>query len=97
VATDAAKDAGKARDADPKRQADQRKADRRQQWTERQKYDQQREQELRDAQARMQDDDAPRDVVIRRDWHDDRRDYRDDSTGPPVRMGFPPFNLFGPD
>jgi hypothetical protein len=76
----------KAREAELKRQADKRKA----QWAGRRKYDQQREQELRDAQARMQDDDAPRDVVIRRDWRDERNDY-----GRPEGMPFPRLSLFG--
>jgi hypothetical protein len=76
----------------PREQADKRKSDRQQQWAGRRKNDQQREQELRDAQARMADDDGPRDVVIRRDWREDRADYDQ-----PARFGFPRFNLFGPN
>jgi hypothetical protein len=87
----------KAREADAKRQADKHKSDRQQQWADRRKYDLQRQQELLDAQARMQDDDAPRDVVIRRD---DRRDWRDDrdqepDRPPPFPFPFPRMNLFG--
>jgi hypothetical protein len=78
---------------DLKRQADKRKADRQQQWTERRKYELQRDQ---DAQARMQDDDAPRDVVIRRDDRRDWREDRDDSDQPPS-IQFPRINLFGPE
>jgi hypothetical protein len=63
---------------------------------------------MRDAQARMRDDDGPRDVMIRRDWRDDRdrggwredrRDWREsrDDSDRPMRFGFPNFNLFGPD
>ncbi len=98
---DATDDATKARDADLKRQPDKRKADRQQQWAGRRKHDQQREQELRDAQARMQDDDGPRDVVIRRDLRDDydRRGWREDraDSDQPARFGFPRFNFLGPD
>jgi len=85
-ARDSDKDANKARDANLKRQADKRKAGQ-QQWAgRRKKYDQQREQELRDAQAEMQDDDGPRDVVIRRGDYDQ-----------PARLELPRFNLFGAD
>jgi hypothetical protein len=82
--------------AAPSAQADKRRADRQQQWAGRRKYDQQREQALRDAQARMQDDDGPRGVVIRRDDYD-RRNWRDDraDSDPPARFAFPGFNLFG--
>jgi hypothetical protein len=93
----------KTRDADSKRQADQRKIDRQRQWADRRNRDQQqRKQDLRDAQARMQDDDGPRDVVVRRDWRDDRRSWSDnrdarEDNGPPARSGFPGFTVFGPE
>jgi type IV secretory pathway VirB10-like protein len=94
--------AARARDADARRQADRRKSDRQQQWADRRKYEQQREQELRDAQARMQDDDESRDVVIRRDWRDDRRGWREDRDerddyAPTMRFGFPKIIPFGSD
>jgi hypothetical protein len=105
--TAATDDAAKAGEVDLKRQTSRRKADRQTQWTDRRKYDDQREQELRDAQARMQDDDAPRDVVIRRDWRDDRhgwggdrrgqREDRDEDSDRPIRIPFPGFNLFRTD
>jgi len=48
----------------------------------------------------MQDDDGPREVVIRRGWPDGRRDWREgdrDVSDRPMRFDFPRFGLFGSD
>jgi len=99
-----------ARDSDLKRAGDKKRTERRQQARRQRGRDQQDDQNQRDADNRGWNnnngwrpgdrgwrddrrwDDDSREIIVQRDYPDHPQRF-----GGPMRMGFPPINLFGPD